>query len=81
MVFWDTPGSRDDSARMISEPTQDDSSLHFIVVWKLQMFSRSLEETIELRGKLRQVGTKLVSATEKGIDDDPTAVTPGAGSS
>ena len=81
MVFWDTPGSRDDSARMISEPTQDESYLHFIVVWKLQMFSRPLEETIELRGRLRQVGTKLVSATEKGIDDDPTAVTPGAGSS
>ena len=80
-AFRDTPGNRDEFTRMISQATQDDSSLHFIVVWKLQMFSRSFEETIEMRGKLRQVGTKLVSATEKGIDDDPTAVTPGAGSS
>ena len=29
----------------------------------------SLEETIELRDKLRRVGTKLVSTTERGIDD------------
>ena len=41
---------------------------HFIVVWKLNRFSLSLEETIELRDKLRRVGTKLVSTTERGID-------------
>ena len=79
MVFSDTPGSRDGFTRMISEATRDDSSFDFIVVWKLQTFSRSLEETIELCDRLRQVGTKLVSATEKGIDDDATAVTRGRG--
>ena len=54
---------------MISETTRDNSSLDYIVVWKLNRFSMSLEETIELRDKLRRVGTRLVSTTEKGIDD------------
>ena len=55
---------------MISEATQDDSPPDFIVVWKLNRFSMPLEETIELRDKLRFVGTRLVSTTEKGIVDD-----------
>ena len=46
--------------------TRDDSTLDFIVVWKLNRFSMSLEEAIELRDKFRRVGTKLVSTTEKG---------------
>ena len=54
---------------MISEATRDDSTLDFIVVWKLNRFSMSLEEAIELRDKFRRVGTKLVSTTEKGVDD------------
>ena len=54
---------------MISEATRHDSPLDFIVVWKLNRFSMSLEETIELRDKPRRAGTKLVSTTEKGIDD------------
>ena len=54
---------------MISQTTLDDSPLDFIVVWKLHLFSKSLEETIELRDKLRRVGTKLVSTTERGIKD------------
>ena len=33
------------------------------------MSSRFLEETIELRDKLRRVGSKLVSATERGTHD------------
>ena len=56
-TFIDTAGAR------------DDSTLDYIVVWKLHRFSRSLEETIELRDKLRRVGTRLVSAREKGVDD------------
>ena len=54
---------------MISEATRDDSTLDFIVVWKLDRSSVSLEETIELRDKLRRVDTKLVSTTEREIDD------------
>ena len=39
---------------MISEATRDDSTLDLIVVWKLNRFSMSLEETIELQVKLRK---------------------------
>ena len=67
-TFMDTAGSRDEFTRMISVATLDDIPLDFIVVWKLNRFSMSLEETIELRDKLRRVGTKLVSTTERGID-------------
>ena len=48
-TFRDTADSRDEFTRMISEATGDDSTLDFIVVWKLNRFSMSLEETIELR--------------------------------
>ena len=68
-TFIDTTGTRDEFTRMVTEATRDDSTLDYIVVWKLQLFSSSLEETIELRDKLRRVGTRLVSTTEKGIDD------------
>ena len=68
-AFRDTADSRDEFTSMISEATRDDSTLDFIVVWKLNRFSMSLEETIELRDKLRRVGTRLVSTTERGIDD------------
>ena len=54
---------------MIVEATSDDSTIDYIVVWKLHHFSMFLEETIELRDKLRRVGTRLVSTTEKGLDD------------
>ena len=68
-TFIDTAGTRDEFGRMVTQVTRDDSILDYIVVWKLHRFSRSLEETIELRDKLRRVGTRLVSATEKGVDD------------
>ena len=68
-IFSDTAGARDKFAKMIAEATRDDSAIDYIVVWKLQLFSISLEESIELRDKLRRVGTRLVSTTEKGIDD------------
>ena len=68
-IFSDTAGARNEFTKMIAEATRDDSTLDYIVVWKLQLFSISLEESIELRDKLRRVGTRLVSTTEKGIDD------------
>ena len=68
-TFRDTAGTREEFTRMMSQATRDDSALDFIVVWKLNRFSLSLEETIELRDKLRRVGIKLVSTTERGIDD------------
>ena len=68
-VFRDEAGARDEFAKMITAATRDDSAFDYIVVWKRDRFTRSSEETIELRDKLRRVCTKLVSATEKGIDD------------
>ena len=68
-TFRDTAGTRNEFTSMISEAIRDDSTLDFIVVWKLNRFSMSLEETIELRDKFRRVGTRLVSTTERGIDD------------
>ena len=68
-TFIDTPGTRNEFTRMISEATRDDSTLHCIIVWRLNRFSMSLAETIELRDKLRRVGTRLVSTTERGIND------------
>ena len=68
-TFMETAGSRDEFTRIISEATQAESALDFIVVWKLNRFSMSLEETIELRDKLSWAGTRLVSTAEKGIDD------------
>ena len=68
-TFRDTSGTRYEFIRMISEATQDNIPPDFIVVWKLNCFSTSLEETIDLRDKLRRVGTRLVSTTERGIDD------------
>ena len=68
-TFRDTACTRNEFTSMISEAIRDDSTLDFIVVWKLNRFSMSLEETIELRDKFRRVGTRLVSTTERGIDD------------
>ena len=68
-TFMDAAGTRDEFTRMISEAIQDDSTLDFIVVWKLNRFSMSLEETIDLRDRLRRVGTRLLSSTKKSIDD------------
>ena len=68
-TFIGTAGARDEFTKMVAATTRGDSPRDFIVVWKLQLFSKSLEETIELRDKLRRVGTKLVSTTEKGVDD------------
>ena len=60
-TFSDTAASRKEFTRMISEAARDHSPLDCIVVWKLNRFSMSLEETIKLRDKLRRVGTRLVS--------------------
>ena len=62
---------------MINLATQNNSTIVFIAVWKLQLFSRSLEETIELCDKLRRVGTRLVSTTERGSTTSRPSTTGG----
>ena len=54
---------------MIAQATGPDAPFDAIVVWKLHRFSTSLEETIEYRDRLRQTRTKLLSATERAVDD------------
>ena len=68
-TFSDAGGSRDEFARMIAEATADNPPFDVIVVWRLNRFSISLEETIECRDRLRRAGTKLVSTSEKWVED------------
>ena len=68
-TFRDTSGSRDQFSTMIHLATSPEAPFDAIVVWQLSRFSLSLEETIKYRDKLRRAGTRLLSATEKGIDD------------
>ena len=49
--------------------TSADAPFDAIVVWKTSRFAVSLEDTISLRDRLRRAGAKLLSVTEKGIDD------------
>ena len=42
-TFRDMAGTRDEFTKMISEATRDDSTLDYIVFWKLNRFSMSLE--------------------------------------
>ena len=55
-MFRETAGNRDDTI------------LDFMLIWKLHRFSRSLEGTIELRDKLRRVGSRLASTAKRCID-------------
>ena len=68
-TFTDEPGADDQFDEMIALATGPDAPFDAIVVWKLHRFSNSLEETIHYRDQLRQTRTKLLSATERGIDD------------
>ena len=54
---------------MIALATGPEAPFDAIVVWKLNRFSTSIKETIAYRDQLRQTRTKLLSATERGIDD------------
>ena len=64
-TFRDTAGSREEFTRMISKATRDNSPLDFIAVWKLNGFSMSLEETIELLDKLRGVASITMTVCGK----------------
>ena len=54
---------------MVAQATGPQAPFDAIVVWKLHRFSRSLEDTIAYRDQLRRIQTKLLSATERGVDD------------
>ena len=68
-TYTDEAGNNDQFERLIAHATGPGAPFDAIVVWKLHRFSRSLEETIEYRDRLRQTRTKLLSATERAVDD------------
>ena len=68
-VYADPAGSTDQLHRLLAVATSPEAPFDAIVVWKTSRIAVSLEDTIELRDRLRKTGTKLLSATEIGIDD------------
>ena len=68
-IYADNAGANDQFDAMIALATGPDAPFDAIVVWKLHRFSTSIEETIDYRDRLRHTRTKLLSATERGIDD------------
>ena len=68
-LYTDHADANGQFERLIAHATGPGAPYDAIVVWKLHRFSRSLEETIAYRDQLRQTRTKLLSATERGIDD------------
>ena len=68
-IYADHAGANDQFERLIAHATSPGTPYDAIVVWKLHRFSRSLEDTIAYRDQLRQTQTKLLSATERGVDD------------
>ena len=68
-VYADPAGSTHQLQRLLAVATSHEAPFDAIVVWKTSRIAVSLEDTIELRDRLRMTGTKLLSATEKGIDD------------
>ena len=59
-------GKREQFQRMTTAVATEGLNIDAIVVWKLNRFSMSLEETIEWRDKLRTKGVQLLSVTERG---------------
>ena len=68
-VYADPPGSTDKFDELLALATSADAPFDAIVVWKTSRIAVSLEETIALRDQLRRSGTKLLSVTEKGMND------------
>ena len=68
-VYADPTGSTDKYDELLTLATSAEAPFDAIVVWKTSRIAVSLEETISLRDQLRSAGTKLLSVTEKGIDD------------
>ena len=68
-VYADPAGSTDKLGETIALATSASVPFDPIVVWKTSRIAVSLEETIVLRDHLRRSGTKLLSVTEKGMND------------
>ena len=65
--YYDAPGTRDDFERMMEGATNEDPPFDTIIVWKLRNFSRSLDETVLCRDRLRANGVSLISTKESSL--------------
>ena len=68
-VFADPPGSTEKFDELLALATSAEVPFDAIVVWKTSRITISLEDTIALRDRLRRVGTKLLSVTERAPAD------------
>ena len=68
-VYADPFGSTDKFDELLALATSADAPFDAIVVWKTSRIAVSLEDTIALRDHLRRSGTKLLSVTERGMND------------
>ena len=68
-VYDDPAGRTDKFDELFTLATSSESPFDAIVVWKTSRIAVSLEDTITLRDQLRRAGTKLVSVTERSIND------------
>ena len=64
--YADAAGKREQFERITTAVATEGLDIDAIVVWKLNRFSMSLEETIEWRDKLKTKGVQLLSVTERG---------------
>ena len=68
-VFHDQAGRRDESYKMIELATSANAPYAAVMVWKMNRFAISLDETIEYRDRLRRAGVRVISTTEKGVEE------------
>ncbi len=57
--------------RRMLEQLQDDRSIGYVVVHKIDRFARNLDDHVTIRARFKKWGVRLVSATE-GFEDTPT---------
>ena len=68
-VYADPAGSTDKFDELLAMATSLESHFGAIVVWKSSRIAVSLEGAITFRDQLRRTGTKLLSVTERSIND------------
>ena len=68
-VYADPAGRRHQFEQLMAVATLAEAPFDAIVVWKTSRFAVSLEDTIMYRDQLRRAGAKLLSVTERRVND------------
>lgn len=66
-----TSDKRPEFQRMIRDATA--RAFHFVIVWKLDRFSRNRYDSVIYKARLKKCGVRVISATE-GIGDSPEGI-------